>query len=134
MLQDEMDGGMRSALLAFYAAAWKTRHTCRRLDKTTTPDELADIIKTCLERPWLTYCKHRTTQKERRNGRRRPPIEVSTECAVYRSDGASRRNGRGGSLAGMGAAYWVPGKQEKGPPTERAREYLGTGVSNNVAE
>ena len=40
----------------------------------------------------------------------------------------------GGSLAGMGAAYWVPGKQEKGPPTERAREYLGTGVSNNVAE
>ena len=34
----------------------------------------------------------------------------------------------------MGAAYWAPGTRGKGPPTERAREYLGKGVSNNVAE
>ena len=134
MLQEDMDGGTRSALIAFYAAAWKTRHTCRRLEKTTTPDELADIIKTCLECPWLTYCTPTTTRKERRRGNLRPPKEVSTKCAVYRSDGASRRNGRGGSLAGMGAAYWAPGARGKGPPTERAREYLGKGVSNNVAE
>ena len=95
MLQEDMDGGTRSALIAFYAAAWKTRHTCRRLEKTTTPDERADIIKTCLECPWLTYCTPTTTQKERRRGNLRPPKEVSTKCAVYRSDGASRRNGRG---------------------------------------
>ena len=34
----------------------------------------------------------------------------------------------------MGAAYWQPGSLGKGPPAEKAREYLGTGVSNNVAE
>ena len=37
-------------------------------------------------------------------------------------------------MAGMGSAFWAPGKRGKGPPTERAREYLGKGVSNNVAE
>ena len=34
----------------------------------------------------------------------------------------------------MGAAYWPKGSLGKGPPAEKAREYLGTGVSNNVAE
>ena len=34
----------------------------------------------------------------------------------------------------MGAAYWPPGSLGKGPPAEKAREYLGIGVSNNVAE
>ena len=54
---------------------------------------------------------------------------------MYRSDGASRRNGmEDGSQAGLGAAYWPPGSLGKGPPAEKAREYLGTGVSNNVAE
>ena len=34
----------------------------------------------------------------------------------------------------MGAAYWPPGSLGKGQPAEKAREYLGTGISNNVAE
>ena len=34
----------------------------------------------------------------------------------------------------MGAAYWPPGSLGKGPPAQKAREYLGIGVSNNVAE
>ena len=37
-------------------------------------------------------------------------------------------------MAGMGSAFWAPGNRGKGPPTERAREYLGKGVSNNVTE
>ena len=34
----------------------------------------------------------------------------------------------------MGAAYWPPGSLGKGQPAEKAREYLGTGISNSVAE
>ena len=34
----------------------------------------------------------------------------------------------------MGAAYWPPGSLGKGPPAEKAREYLGSRISNNVAE
>ena len=67
------------------------------------PERLADVIMTCLECPWLIHCC-RTTTQERRADRIRPPPEASEKCAVHRSDGASRRNGReGGSLAGMGA-------------------------------
>ena len=135
MLQEEMDGGTRAGVIAFYVAAWATRRTCRTLDRRVTPEQLADVIMTCLECPWLIHCCSTTTQKERRAGRIRPPPEVNEFCAVYRSDGASRRNGmEDGSQAGLGAAYWPPGSLGKGPPAEKAREYLGTGVSNNVAE
>ena len=73
MLQEEMDGGTRAAVIAFYVAAWATRRTCRRLDRRITPEQLADVIMTCLECPWLIHCCSTTTQKERRAGRIRPP-------------------------------------------------------------
>merc|ERR1712139_76481 len=38
------------------------------------------------------------------------------------------------SVAGAGAAYWAPGSRGLGAPLEKARRYLGRGVSNNIAE
>ena len=76
-----------------------------------------------------------TTQKERRTARLKPPPAPEGTCAVYRSDGASRQNGWGNtSVAGAGAAYWAPGSRGLGAPLEKARRYLGRGVSNNIAE
>ena len=78
---------------------------------------------------------NRDTQKERRTARLKPPSAPNDTCAIYRSDGASRQNGWGNmSVAGVGAAYWAPGSRRLGAPLEKARRYLGTGVSNNIAE
>ena len=54
--------------------------------------------------------------------------------AGERNSSISRQNGWGNmSVAGAGAAYWAPGSRGLGAPLEKARRYLGTGVSNNIA-
>ena len=54
------------------------------------------------------------------------------EAAVYRSDGASRREaGAGAGEASFGTAFWSP--HATGPPSASYREPIGQ-ASNNVAE
>ena len=135
MLQERMDGGTLAGIVAFYAAIWTTRRTCRKLGRTISVGELADIVGDCMQCPWLVHCMNTTTQKERRTARLKPPPAPKDTCAVYRSDGASRQNGWGNmSVAGAGAAYWAPGSRGLGAPLEKARRYLGRGASNNIAE
>ena len=93
MLQERMDGGTLAGIVAFYAAIWTTRRTCRKLGRTISVGELADIVRDCMKCPWLVHCMNTTTQKERRTARLKPPPAPEGTCAVYRSDGASRQNG-----------------------------------------
>ena len=59
------------------------------------------------------------------------------QSVIYRSDGASRGQGReGGGQAGWGCAVWhaTPEGYGSGPPSATAYGHLGDGVSNNIAE
>ena len=135
MLQEAIDGGTLAVVLAFYAAIWATRRTCRTIGRIITVAVLAEIVMNCIDCPWLLHCSRTTTRKERRKARLREPPLPSEGAAVYRSDGASRKNGWGiQCLAGAGAAYWRPGSRGGGEPHEKWRAYLDAGVTNNVAE
>ena len=128
-------GGTLAVVLAFYAAIWATRRTCRTIGRIITVAVLAEIVMNCIDCPWLLHCSRTTTRKERRKARLREPPLPSEGAAVYRSDGASRKNGWGiQCLAGAGAAYWRPGSRGGGEPQEKWRAYLDAGVTNNVAE
>ena len=85
--------------------------------------------------PWLVNCLPSLSRKERRNARVRAPRPLPG-YVIYRSDGASRGQGRGGAgEGGWGSAVWESTTGLGiGPPAATSREYLGQDVSNNVAE
>ena len=77
-----------------------------------------------------------TASSKFRRGRLRAPAPVPN-AVVYKSDGASRRQGRGLCVrAGWGAACWAPTPDGpgEGPPHASCHGYLGADISNNVAE
>jgi len=131
MLQEHTEGAERCALIAVFAAAWGARSTGRLLETRMTGAELADLLLTSLECPWLNFCQPTRNRKERRVMRVKAPQPIGDSQAVYRSDGACRG---GTKLTGWGAAYWAPGTQGLGESTATICGHVGLGSTNNIAE
>ena len=136
MLQTEMDGASVTAIIAVFASVWRVRAACRRTGDGLSESALYDLVVKCLECPWLVRCVSSRDKRARRQDRIRPP-RAAPERVIYRSDGASRGQGRDGlGSAGWGAAAW-PASEEgygEGPPVATVHGHLGDGISNNVAE
>ena len=62
MLQEAIDGGTLAVVLAFYAAIWATRRTCRTIGRIVTVAVLAEIVMNCIDCPWLLHCSRTTTR------------------------------------------------------------------------
>ncbi len=125
-----------AAIVAVFASVWRVRAARRRVRTVITEDILRDLVIKCLECPWLVGCLPTSDRRERRMARLRSPI-ASPGATIYRSDGASRGQGRGEqSEAGWGAACWMPTDSGigEGAPFATCFGYLGPGISNNVAE
>ena len=86
--------------------------------------------------PWLVCCSPTQTRAERRAGRVREPLPLP-DTVVYRSDGASRGQGRSDMpVASWGAAVWAPTSDGRaiGVALATSRGFLGSDITNNVAE
>lgn len=136
MLQEDLDGSSVAATVAVFASVWRLRASLRSGCAAPSEDGMYQLIVKCLECPWLIGCLPTTDRRQRRQARLRAP-DAAPGIMVYRSDGASRGQGRGdASEAGWGAACWSPTESGmgEGPPEATCYGYLGAGVSNNVAE
>ncbi len=132
MLQNDLDGAMRAGSVAFWHAVWQVREARLRGNEIAGPEEIARVIATIIESPWVAACVQTSTRKERRANRIREPSPIGVGVTVYRSDGASRK-GPGGRMAGDGAAFWPSGSQGKGAPSGTFREFAGS-ATNNIVE
>ena len=136
MLQVEQDGASLAATVAAFAAIWKIRAACRATRSDVTQRNLFEMVVRALDCPWLVGCVPSRDKGERRRSRVRAPL-LAPERVIYRSDGASRGQGRDGAgQAGWGSAAWQSTSEGygSGPPTATAHGHLGDGVSNNIAE
>ena len=77
MLQRSMDGGTRAVVVSFFAAVWKTRAAARIGADRITAEELAALIETAINCPWLDFCIAGTMRKERRARRARAVLRRS---------------------------------------------------------
>ena len=132
MLEEHVDGAQFARLLAFDCVVWAIRSQRMRHPAMPRCSDLAALIWSSIECPWLVSMFGDTTKKERRRDRVREPQPVGN-AAVYQSDGASRAE-PAARRASYGAAYWPPGQQASGAPAAGTyRMYIGD-ASNNVAE
>lgn len=131
-LQRELGGETVQLLLGTLTAIWRLRDLARGGFELGDDVAFRDNLRSLITCPWLMGSEGRTLcRKERRALNLRAPRPVPAGWVLYRSDGASRRQGLGGfGEAGWGAAVWVGRAAE---PTATSRGYLGT-ASNNVAE
>ena len=107
MMQNESDGATAAAVIAVFASVWRLRVSCKHVAASTTPDKLYDLVLKCLECPWLIRCTQTLGRMDRRGRRVREPTP-SPNAVIYKSDGASRGQGRSEeSHAGCGAAVWA---------------------------
>ena len=125
--QHHADGAARAYMVAAFASIWAARFKHAASPEPVPPDVLASLIQKSLQCPWVENFLPTTTHKDRRAARVLPPPPVPG-AYIFRSDGASRKSQH--RAAGWGAAYWSP----DGILLGTARGYLGTAVSNNVAE
>ena len=136
MLQEDWDGATVAGIIAVFSIVWDIRSMCRRGVSYGDHDGLVDLVWTCVQCPWLARCCPTRTKRQRRGQRVREP-DVMPCVVIYRSDGASRGQGRAHeTIAGWGAAVWSATESGRGsgPPFAVARGFLGNNVSNNVAE
>ena len=135
MLQEDWDGASVASAVAFFAAIWDVRAMCRRGVRYANQAALTELVMTSLRCPWLVRCCPTKSKRERRADRVREPNPVP-HAVIYRSDGASRGQGRlHDREAGWGSAVWSATLDGRGvgPPAAVCRGYLGD-ASNNVAE
>ncbi len=132
LLQNDMDGATRAGIIAFWHAIWKVRGARLRGNGVCADGDVADTVATMIESPWIAASLQTLTRKERRASRIREPSPVGSDVAVYRADGASRKE-LVAKNAGYGAAFWPTGSCGLGAPTGAFREHIGD-ASNNVAE
>ena len=131
MLQRDTDGATLGLVVAFFAIVWSLRAYFLREGRRPERDALAQLIITGIDCPWLLCFEAELTKKERRKTRVQEPRPLGN-AAVYRSDGASRREARASAgEASFGVAFWHP--HAKGPPGASFRAAIGE-ASNNVAE
>ncbi len=136
MLQEEWDGATVAGITAIFSTIWDIRAMCRRGVPLRGHCGLVELIWISVRCPWLARSCPTKSKQQRRSDRVREPA-AAPHHTIYRSDGASRGQGRSAeSSAGWGAAVWNAGEDGRGngPPWATARGFLGTGVSNNVAE
>lgn len=126
-------------MLGAVNAAWHLRRKKRQGFSLGSTKDLARHIAHLAQCPWLlggsTSLEGR---KERRNARAAPPPPTAPGAAIYRSDGASRGQGKDGAGSGAarwGAAFWIADAEGRtsGSPEAKARMPLGA-KSNKVAE
>ena len=127
VFQTHANGATRAYMIAAFCAIWTVRFKNTNSAEPIPPDVLTSLIQKVLQCPWVECYLPSTSQKERRADRIQPPPLVEG-AYVFRSDGASRKSLH--SAAGWGAAFWTP----DGTLAENARGFLGTEISNNVAE
>ena len=132
MLEHQVDGAQFSLMLAFDCVIWTVRSQRLRHPAMPRCSDLAHLLWSLIECPWLVSMFGDTTRKERRRDRVREPKPIGS-AALYQSDGASRAEAAA-RRASYGAAYWPPGRHAAGEPAAGTfRMYIGD-ASNNVAE
>ena len=129
MFELPVDGAMFALVLAFDCVLWITRG--HRMRNPTVPRcaDLAHVLWSAIDCPWLVCMDIESTRKERRKERVRAPATIG-DAALYQSDGASRCESAA-RRASYGAAYWRPG--QVGAAAATFRQYIGD-ETNNVAE
>ena len=131
MLLEQWEGNVVACIVAFYAAIWNVRPTCRRGVRFHSFAELRDLVLMSLQCPWLVRCC-----PSRSHNRILPPLPTPG-VTIYKSDGACRGQGTNAEThAGWGAAVWVADERGYGAGVAfaTAHGYLGSECSNNQPE
>ena len=131
--QRHVAGDTVQLMLATVTAMWALRGLARKGFDVKAGEGVREHIRRFVTCPWLLGSEQRTLDKrERRSQRLQPPPPTPHDAVVYRSDGASRRQGIGGvGKAGWGSAVWET--PNRPAPTACVYGHLGV-ASNNVAE
>ena len=132
-LQTDMDGEQARTAVAVIHAILRCRAVLRKGLSFGSQSQVVDHVVQLVQHPWIACASNTVTRTERSRLRGRQPPPDFLGAIVYRSDGAARGQGRGGSTgaASFGAVRLRDGTVEGrcgrtiGDATNNVEEYMG---------